>query len=266
MIDSVLQSELRARFNPDGSPLRRYQLHLLEMLKEFDAICKRAGVDYWLSSGTVLGAVRHGGFIPWDDDIDVEMRREDYLRLVALFEETDRYAIQTHGNDPYYPWLFAKFRDKRGSIVETRQIDRNYKYRGPFIDIFVMEPTHIFTSCLAWQGSRAMFHLSKWAHRSFLIRWAYRVLHLCTDAVLWLIRHTTDRLPGKRFRFGYGNIFYKWSRPESSIFPIGGIEFEGHTFPAPRDCDAYLRHIYGDYRKIPNIDDIRPHLVRFSVD
>ncbi len=264
MIEPKLQAELRTRFNPDGSPLRDYQLYLLDMLKDFDAICKTLGVKYWLSSGTVLGAVRHGGFIPWDDDIDVEMLRPDYEKLVASFKETDRYVIQTDANDPYYPWLFAKFRDKTTAIEEIGQLDRNYKYRGPYIDIFIMEETHIFTSGLLWQGSRIMFHLSKQANRSPIVRWLYRCTHSITIATICLIRHTTDRLPGKKFRFGYGNGFYKASRLPETIFPIGMTEFEGCMFPAPKDCRAYLRHVYGDYEKIPDISTIYPHLTIFT--
>jgi len=264
MIEPKLQAELRTRFNPDESPLRRYQLHLLEMLKDFDTICATLGVRYWLSSGTVLGAVRHGGFIPWDDDIDVEMLRTDYEKLVASFKETERYVIQTDNNDPYYPWLFAKFRDKKSSVEEIGQLDRNYKYRGSCIDIFIMEETHVLTSGMIWQGSRVMFHLSKQAHKSQLIRGVYTFVHICTKSLEWIIRHTTHHLPGKKFRFGYGNVFYRASRLPETIFPIGKIEFEGCMFPAPKDCRAYLSHVYGDYEKIPDTGTIHPHFTIFT--
>ncbi|MDE6121888.1 MAG: LicD family protein, partial [Duncaniella dubosii] len=67
MIDPLIQQELRSRFNPDGSPLRSHQLLMLDMLKKIDRICAENNIKYWLSSGTCIGALRHGGFIPWDD-------------------------------------------------------------------------------------------------------------------------------------------------------------------------------------------------------
>ena len=78
------QDELRARFNPDGSLLRRQQLRMLDILLEVDKICKKHDIRYWLSSGTLIGAMRHDGFIPWDDDLDIEMLRSDYVRLMKV--------------------------------------------------------------------------------------------------------------------------------------------------------------------------------------
>ena len=134
--------ELRQRYNPEGSLLRRHQLRMLEILKEIDRICQKHRIDYWLSSGTLLGAVRHGGFIPWDDDLDIEMERKDYLRLLQLLPEelNDAYLLQTHGTDPGFISTYAKIRDKYSAITEHEE-DINYRYKGIFIDIFQMEVT-----------------------------------------------------------------------------------------------------------------------------
>ena len=84
IIDKVMAWGLRIRFNPEGSLLRRQQMRMLEILLEVDKICKKHDIPYWLSSGTLIGAMRHDGFIPWDDDLDIEMLRKDYVRLMAV--------------------------------------------------------------------------------------------------------------------------------------------------------------------------------------
>ncbi|MCS2388708.1 LicD family protein [Bacteroides thetaiotaomicron] len=76
--------ELRAKYNPEGSDLRRAQLRMLDMLLYLDKVCKENEITYWLAAGTCLGAVRHGGFIPWDDDIDIFMMENEYKKLIDL--------------------------------------------------------------------------------------------------------------------------------------------------------------------------------------
>ena len=108
MIQPELQEKFRAEYNPDGSILRRQQVKMLDILLHVDKFCKEHNITYWLSSGTLLGAVRHGGFIPWDDDLDIEMRREDFLRFKSLWKDSDDYIMQSHENDLYYIMPYAK--------------------------------------------------------------------------------------------------------------------------------------------------------------
>ena len=133
MVDEQLKESLKKRFNPEGSVLRQHQLRMLELLKVIDCICKKHDIPYWLSSGTLIGAARHKGFIPWDDDLDIEMMREDYLRLIKILPEElpDNLALQTHETDPNYIFIFGKLRDT--------DYDRNFTYQGIYIDIFPME-------------------------------------------------------------------------------------------------------------------------------
>ena len=107
-----MDSELRKRFNPDGSLLRRQQLRMLELLEVIDVICRKHQIPYWLSSGTLIGAARHKGFIPWDDDLDIEMLRSDYLRLLKVLpqELPDNLALQTNETDPNYIFIYGKLR------------------------------------------------------------------------------------------------------------------------------------------------------------
>ena len=99
-VSKSLNEELRERYNPEGSILRKQQLRMLDILLHIDKICNEHNIPYWLSSGTLLGAVRHGGFIPWDDDVDIEMLREDYLRFEKIFKEDDDYVLTTTSQTP----------------------------------------------------------------------------------------------------------------------------------------------------------------------
>ena len=138
MNENISQAELRERFNPDGSLLRRQQMRMLEILLEVDRICKKHGIKYWLSSGTLIGAARHQGFIPWDDDLDIEMLLPDYRRLMKTLpkELPPTMALQTIDTDPNYFFFYAKVRDRRSYLEEPNSYDRLWKERGIYIDIF----------------------------------------------------------------------------------------------------------------------------------
>ena len=102
---------LKERFNPEGSLLRRQQHRMLEMVVELDRVCRKHNIPYFLYGGTLLGAVRHNGFIPWDDDLDVGLLREDYLRLLKVLPEElpSHIVLQSNDTDPNYFYFFSKF-------------------------------------------------------------------------------------------------------------------------------------------------------------
>ncbi len=144
MIDEATHKALRAAYNPDGSDLRRHQLVMLDMLIWLDRLCVRHAIPYWLSSGTLLGAVRHGGFIPWDDDVDIELMLPDYLRLIkAIVQEAPAagYALQTSDTDPEFLFPFAKLRDTHTNIAEADGLDSLQAFHGAYIDIFPLAPS-----------------------------------------------------------------------------------------------------------------------------
>ena len=132
------EQELKQKYNPEGSILRRHQMRMLEMLETIDAICKKHHIPYWLSSGTLLGAARHKGFIPWDDDLDIELLRKDYLKLMEILpqELPDNLVLQNNETDPNYIFIFAKVRDRNSYMEEYGSYDRIFKERGIYIDIF----------------------------------------------------------------------------------------------------------------------------------
>ena len=110
---------------------------MLKLLRELDRICTKYDIPYWLDGGTLLGAIRHGGFIPWDDDIDVAMLRNDYYRFleVAKTELRDDIYLQTRETDSDYPMFFAKLRDKYSTFHEP-MYERLKCHKGIFLDIF----------------------------------------------------------------------------------------------------------------------------------
>jgi len=112
----------------------------LELLRVFIGICEKLGLRYYLVCGSALGAAKYGGFIPWDDDVDVALRREDYRILVSKAQELlpSWCFLQTYTSDPGYPQMFAKLRDSRTTYIErsARELKINH---GVFIDIFPLD-------------------------------------------------------------------------------------------------------------------------------
>ena len=120
--------ELKARYNPEGSLLRRQQNRMTEMLLCFDEICRKHDIPYWLCSGTLLGCVRHGGYIPWDDDLDVEILYKDYDRLMKVLREElpEQYGIQNDETDSGYFFCFAKINDKISGYIILENNSRTF--------------------------------------------------------------------------------------------------------------------------------------------
>ena len=106
----MIPSDIR-QYNPEGSLLRRDQMKMVEMLKVFSAICQKNDIKWWLCSGTLLGAARHKGFIPWDDDIDIAMMKKDYEKLKRVMRkwDSDEYFFQCMETDIEYVNPFARF-------------------------------------------------------------------------------------------------------------------------------------------------------------
>lgn len=115
------------------------QTKQLSMLREIDRLCEEYDIPYLLVFGTLIGAVRHQGFIPWDDDIDIAMRREDYERFATIAHYLpDNYVLQTHDTEPEYFLSFPKVRDTTSSLQELALAHMNIS-TGPWIDIFIYD-------------------------------------------------------------------------------------------------------------------------------
>lgn len=253
---------LKERFNPEGSLLRRQQERMTEMLLVFDDICRRNNISYWLCSGTLLGCIRHGGYIPWDDDLDVEVMRDDYERLMRILpqELPEKYKLQNHNTDPGYFFCFAKLRDTHSLLEETNRYDRVFKYRGIFIDIFPYE--HIAPP-LHWLSCRTFGRVYKAMNNPKLtdeqaMKRVNRIYNINHRAIFPLLRLLSKLWPSKMLRYSPG-IPYPNATYHNEIFPLKRAKFEGYDMPIPHDTDSYLKRKFGDYMQLPNLDNIHPH-------
>lgn len=264
------EAALRERFNPEGSDLRRQQHRMTEMLLVLDEICQRHGIRYWLAAGTLLGAVRHGGYIPWDDDLDIELLREDYDRLIELLphELPDHLQLQTPETDGGYFYTYAKLRDRRSRLIETNAYDRIFDMQGVFIDIFPMER---MPQWLRWVSCRTLGRCYKVLKRRDLSndearRRVRRIYGFNRRFVFPILNALSALTPCKRWiRYSLG-VPYDDVRLEEWLFPLKRIEFDGHQLPVPADCDAYLRCKFGDYMRLPNLDSIHLHAAELTIE
>lgn len=250
---------------------RAVQLKQLGILKEIDAICQRNHIDYWLDGGTILGAVRHGGFIPWDDDIDIAMRLEDVPRFVeaAQRELPEGLFIQTPDTDRDVRLPIYKVRDRNSFLVESADdFSRNYG-KGLYVDIFPMMPypscSRAFIKRVAKGYCRANAILSSqhyYSWRSFA-EFFYFGLKRAWCKVLWhvacLLRSKGEYTSNTLNNNGYG-IMHR----TDSIFPTGRIRFEDAEFNAPANPDAYLTDLYRDYMQLPPADKRGGHAVFYA--
>lgn len=258
------QEELRARFNPEGSPLRRQQLVMLEMVKVLDTICKKYDIPYFLYGGTLLGAIRHNGFIPWDDDLDVAMMRKDYKRLIKVLpdELPAHIVLQTNDTDKNYFFFVGKLRDKR-SFLDEGGFDSVFKERGIFIDIFPLDKLLPWTQKSRFQSLAYNFFRKGDASSSAMMK---------IRALTWFNRHVTfpllrgiSRLSGtKALMCDYGIPFHNIYNLQD-VFPLTTHDFEGVQLPVPGNSHNMLQTMYGDYMQLPDdLDNVYHHVKRLE--
>lgn len=259
------QEELRARFNPEGSQLRRHQMVMLEMVKELDRICKKHDIPYFLYWGTLLGAIRHDGFIPWDDDLDVAVMRKDYKKLMKVLpnELPEQLVLQTNDTDHNYFSFMAKLRYKK-SVLHEEPFADSYKERGIFIDIFPMDKLLPWTHKLRLQS--LAYNLYRAGNGSERAMCKIRVLTWFNRHVSFPILRCISRLSGTEcLMCDYGMPFHKVHKMDD-IFPLVTHTFEGMETFVPCNSHAVLQSLYGDYMQLPaDLDNVYHHAERLEI-
>lgn len=238
--------------------LRACQLKQLSILKEVDRICRKHKLSYWLDGGTLLGAMRHGGFIPWDDDIDIGMTLEDMQAFmkVAPSELPDTLFLQTPESDPTSKEPIVKIRDLNSIYIEAGDTFSVEYQKGLYVDIFpfIDYPTvprpWAKKLCKGISVSYSILHAQHYySLRSFAEFFYFGMKYALFKgiwAMLCLVRPKGTYLSNILINNGYGIMHRK-----DSVFPLSTITFEGKDFPAPGNVDAYLKDLYKNYMDIP---------------
>ena len=250
-------------YNPEGSKIRSAQLDMLEALKALDKICKEHDIKWWMDSGTLLGAARHGGFIPWDDDMDICMMGRDYRKFCKIMHKMDdeNFFFQDMISDIEHVNAFGMFRLKKGDCDSTNPRAVHFKYKGVGVDVFPIEYANRFASHAAKFFYLNLQHPSQYIKNKTLRHLVIRTVEILNfGLIIPIIRLIGLINPKGEYRYRLGSGFYKAYFHKEEIFPLSSLKFEGIDFPAPKDTDAYLTNLYGDWRQIPSEDKIKERI------
>jgi lipopolysaccharide cholinephosphotransferase len=269
-------NEIReVKFTPEM--LRQLQLIQFEILVELDRICTKHNIKYSIDGGTLLGAVRHKGFIPWDDDVDVIMMRDEYERFFEIcMTEMDekRFFLQEHRTDPFYRVGYTRIRRKDTVYVRAGQENMKHK-TGVLIDIFVLDNSPSFFlfkhmhRALCFCFRKILWSASgKIVSKNVMLRGIYAFISLIpAELAFWgfgalakiynkkqtyLVKHYAMTYPTPKVN-GFGT-------PSDLMNDFTRIEFEGSMFMAVADYDRYLKLLYGDYMTLPPPEKQKPHI------
>lgn len=261
--------------------LPRLQATELEILRVFADYCERRGLSWFIDGGTALGARRHGGFIPWDDDIDVGMLRHDYDRFLAFASHSFPvgYSVHTPDNTAGFAGMFTKIY-KDGTCFDTAESLAAGVQQGIFIDVF---PYDYLSSDLGearrqrrrarfWQSVSYLYHspVVFVPHSGFVGVLEKLVCHVAHAMFRLLfspndiIRHfNSARLDTENKNSDYV-ITFAWPEidaiPATELLKLSSIEFEGERCPCPACIEKYLERMYGDWWVLPDQGDRKTHL------
>lgn len=236
----------------------------LDILDFIDSFCKEHGINYWINYGTLIGAIRHKGFIPWDDDIDLSMTRENYEKFIQLFsEKQSRYKLLSLETDDQYFNNFIKIVDPTTKIIDTRNT-KTYD-SGVFIDIFPMDTfndTKVVDICYKLES----FKLLSFSKHKNIVYGDSKLKDLIRTLFWLLLRPVSPRFFAnqiekqiQKYRVENGKYiaFIPSKAKEKEIFPRDMFDelietpFEHFVLPAPKHFDAVLKQFYDDYMTVP---------------
>ena len=251
--------------------MQKVQNVCLEILNEIDRICKKHNIPYFFIGGTLLGAVRHKGFIPWDDDLDVAMAREDYERFIKICEsQLNGYYLTCQENNDNHFFIFAKVCKLNTLFIEKLYLDyyktSNWEI-GIYVDVFPLDNVKK-SNIFFFVRRKVVKFLSSLINIRITKRNTYESFNVLKKIVLFVfkifntktLRRLRDYLCKKhnKKQTAYFCSFGSSADPQKIIYlkekmlPLSSVEFEGKYYPAPGDPNYYLSKAYGDdYMELP---------------
>lgn len=251
--------------NENKEILRKHQLCLLSMLKEIDKVCKKNNIKYMLFAGSTLGAVRHEGFIPWDDDLDIIMLRPDYERFLEVAEkelDSKEFFVQKEFSE-HWPMHFSKIRKNNTAFIEKYYSNDKKRHQGVYIDIFPCDNLSdnfivrkiqfiaskmIISKCLGDRG---------YLTNNILKKLAIIVCRNIPIKKLFSLVKMENKNNSKMVHsfLGASSKYSKSIYQRNWMTETTSLKFEDDVFPVSKYSHELLTVLYGDYMKIPSEDE-----------
>ena len=259
--------------------VRDVQIKILDIMKFIDKLCRDNGIVYYIMGGTALGAIRHGGFIPWDDDLDIFMTPQEYTKFKKVFERENatNFVLQEWKTTPNY-LEYAKIRMNGTTFIEKHFLDRKEMHHGIYVDIMILHKVpnnHLLQKIVYFESKFVtLYALSQ---RNWKPKNKWQALALTSLKILpckWLTKkfykhiYKYDGL-GKNFKYCYWITPAKFKNGlfDASFFehPID-ILFEDTTLLGSKKIKDYLEYRYGDYMTLPSKEQRRAAVHAYIFD
>lgn len=266
----------RKRMNQDKK--RKLQSTILIIAREIKRICDKNDIPYFITAGTLLGAVRHKGFIPWDDDFDIAMKRKDYKRFLVVCEhdlDKEKFFLQNGSTEPKYAFAFTKIQLKGTVFTEDFSKNADIKH-GIFVDIFPYDnlPDNKWNrKFLLWKNhilKNLIWIKCGYGEQHHKKKLSYKVLAVLGCLFpLQFLKNKREKLLQKYNSKESINCF-SGDYPEEVLCNEWFLEsipysFEQDIFNGYRDADSFLKELYGNYMKLPPLEQRTVHS-KYDID
>lgn len=257
--------------------LEHLQKVILLIAKDIDQLCKKNGIEYYLLGGSAIGAIRHKGFIPWDDDLDIIMDSTNYEKFIRVCREQldkEKYYLQVGLED--WPLYFSKIKLKGTVLEEYEAYATNEDMKGIYVDVFKMDNISSNPIVARWQYFCGKYYLCyQLSQRTYSSASWKKKLMIALSApckipfIRRFVQHQVERLnnkPGEYLGFFYGRTKFKSAVIKKEIFGMPKrVPFEDTYLPVAEHYHEYLTQVFGNYMKLPP-EEQRVGLHLLSVD